>query len=75
MRALVAVGQAPKRFFAAGSRSRASARSGGTVTSRGAVSSTSSTAASSPPATPACARFSALSDTMNAPPILATVLR
>ena len=51
------------------------AKSVGTVTSRGAVSSSMSTSTSSPPTTPALARFSALTPTMNAPPMDSTVLR
>jgi hypothetical protein len=53
----------------------AAAKSSGTVTTRGAVSSSMSTSTSSPPATPAPARFSALTPTQYSPPMTATVLR
>jgi hypothetical protein len=49
--------------------------SGGTVTVRGSVSRTMSTSTSSPAATPASLRLSALTGSKHSPPIEATVLR
>jgi len=72
---LVAVGQASKVRRASGSASSAAAKSAGTLTSRGAVSRSMSRSTSSPPATPAAARCSALRLIMEAPPMTATVLR
>ena len=60
---------------AAGSASRAAARSGGTVTVRGAVSGWSSTSTSSPADTPAAARTWALTGSRNRPPMEPTLLR
>ena len=57
-----------KKRRASGRASRASAKSGGTSTERGSVSSARSTSTSSPAATPAAARFSALSGSMNTSP-------
>lgn len=71
--ALVAVGQALEEPLGLVVAGEGSAKSGGTTTWRG-VSSSMSTSTSSPAATPALARSSALTPTMNAPPITATVL-
>jgi hypothetical protein len=72
---LLAEDSAANRALAFASRLRAFSRSGGTVTVRGALSSAMSTSSVSPPATPAAARTSALTPTMNLPPITAIVLR
>ena len=67
-RAAVAVGQPVEERRASGSSARAAARSAGTSTSRGAVSRARSTSTSSPASTPAPARFSAASGSMNTSP-------
>jgi hypothetical protein len=72
---LVAEDSPSNFFFAFGSRFSALAKSAGTSTSRGFVSSSISTSIWSPAATPAFARTSALTPSMNRPPIVATVLR
>jgi hypothetical protein len=60
---------------AAGSASRATARSAGTSITRGAVSSSRSTSTASPPTMPAGPRWSELTPIMYLPPSTATVLR
>ena len=75
MPSLVAGDKLSNVFFAFASFFSAAAKSFGRVTTRGAVSSSMSTSITSPPATLAPARFSALTPTMNRPPIEATVFR